>query len=77
LRIREALRMRGVEGELINHYIDNGAPEWDTHIARVRAKRFGSRVPEERRERVRQARFLQYRGFTHDQIRRLIRIGDG
>jgi regulatory protein len=77
LRIREALRIRGVEGELINHYIDNGAPEWDTHIAWVRAKRFGNRVPEERGERMRQARFLQYRGFTHDQIRRLIRIGDG
>lgn len=69
--------MRGVEGELINHYIDNGASEWDTHSARVRAKRFGSRVPEDRRERLRQARFLQYRGFTHDQIRRLIRIDDG
>jgi regulatory protein len=35
---------------------------------KVRHKRFGSELPEDFKERARQARFLQYRGFTTDQI---------
>jgi regulatory protein len=32
-------------------------------------RRFGEDVPAEWKERARQARFLEYRGFTGDQIR--------
>lgn len=74
LRIMEELKVRGVEEDLIHQYID--APEWDAHITRVRAKRFGNRLAKDSRERLRQARFLQYRGFTSDQIRRLMRADD-
>jgi len=35
----------------------------------VRRKRFGAAPPSDFRERARQARFLEYRGFDGDQIR--------
>ncbi len=74
LRITEELKVRGVEETLIHQYI--GEPEWEEHLSRVRTKRFGSGLPKDREACLRQARFLQYRGFTSDQIRRLMREGD-
>jgi len=38
----------------------------------VRSKRFGDAMPEDFKERARQARFLQYRGFTSEQIREVL-----
>jgi regulatory protein len=35
----------------------------------VRRRKFGSSPPQSLAERAKQARFLQYRGFTSDQIR--------
>ena len=39
-----------------------------------RNKRFGAGLPEDARERARQMRFLQQRGFTGDQIRAVFRL---
>jgi len=38
----------------------------------VRARKFGPGVPQDRKERARQARFLQYRGFSTDHIRAVL-----
>jgi regulatory protein len=38
----------------------------------VRRKRFGDEPPQDYKERARQSRFLQYRGFTSDQIRQVL-----
>jgi regulatory protein len=42
----------------------------------VREKRFGTALPADFRERNRQMRFLQQRGFTPGQIARLFRDND-
>jgi len=34
----------------------------------VRQRKYGDRRPDDYRERARQSRFLQYRGFTGEQI---------
>ena len=40
----------------------------------MRRKRFGADPPSDFRERARQARFLEYRGFSRDQIRAALEV---
>jgi regulatory protein len=43
--------------------------DWKTVAASVRQRKFGEAVPAEYPLRAKQMRFLQYRGFSTDQIR--------
>ena len=73
LKIRAELRQRGVADELITAWLDERDQVWLERAEAVRCKKFGSALPVEYMEKVRQARFLQYRGFTPEQTRRLLR----
>ena len=42
--------------------------DWFALAVTVRCKRFGEAVPADFKERAKQQRFLQYRGFSHEQI---------
>ncbi len=68
VRIRRDLDVAGVGAELIEAALDSG-PDWASLAQQVRRRRFGSKLPQVWREKGRQARFLQYRGFTNDHIR--------
>lgn len=68
LRIKQELQEKGVAGELIDQWLDMSGPKWTNDIRWVRQKKFGAKLPKNFAERARQMRFLQYRGFTHDQI---------
>ncbi|VAX08853.1 Regulatory protein RecX [hydrothermal vent metagenome] len=68
LKIQSELKLRGVSDDIISRYLDCGAPIWHEVVKEVRCKRFGAGVPAEYEQRMRQARFLQQRGFTHEQI---------
>ncbi len=72
LRTERELRDKGVDPVLIESVLDSGDPQWLDLVQRIRRKKFGSAVPTDYRERARQARFLQYRGFTYDQIQRAL-----
>ena len=76
LRIERELRDKGVAPEIIGPWIDETGREWSELIRQVRRKRFGEGPPRTLAERAKQARFLQYRGFTHDQIRRVLTADD-
>ncbi len=67
-KIRQELKERGVNTELINDTLNSTNIDWFTLAATVRCKRFGEKNPDDFKERVKQQRFLQYRGFTHEQI---------
>lgn len=69
LWIKRELQEKGVAGELIAERLDVSGREWIEEIRHVRQKKYGDKQPKNFAERARQARFLQYRGFTHDQIR--------
>jgi regulatory protein len=43
-------------------------PDWRALAREVRVRKFGTTEPPGWRERARQARFLQYRGFSSDHI---------
>jgi regulatory protein len=44
-------------------------PDWRALAREVRARKFGAEEPASWTEKGRQARFLQYRGFSSDHIR--------
>ena len=62
------MREKRVGEELIETLLDKHAPQWYENAEQVRAKRFGNPQPENYEEKARQMRFLQYRGFTSDQV---------
>jgi regulatory protein len=72
LRIRDELRARGVDQALIDDRLHAFDDRWREQIERVRSKRFGPAMPVDFRERARQMRFLQQRGFTPEQIHDLL-----
>ena len=68
LRIRRELRERGVVDGLANHTAAPSDPAWRERADAARRRKFGDDLPREYRDRARQARFLEYRGFTHEQV---------
>ena len=67
-RIRQDLAATGLSTELIAGAIEAG-PDFAALCRQVRTRRFGADLPAEWKEKARQARFLQYRGFSSDHIR--------
>ena len=67
VRIRVELEARGVAVELIEQQLC--AHDWVAIASVARDKRFGTATPADYREWARQARFLQNRGFTSEQVR--------
>lgn len=68
LRIIAELQQRGIDAELIDNFINESGHEWLEFAAQVRQKRFGKKIPKEFNEKVKQMRFLQYRGFSTTHI---------
>ena len=73
VRIRAELRQRGVPDALIDAWLDERDPAWLERAEAVRRRKFGADPPADYREQARQGRFLQYRGFTAEQTRRVMR----
>ncbi|MCL4316198.1 MAG: recombination regulator RecX [Gammaproteobacteria bacterium] len=70
--ITAALRERGVSNELIQQSVDGNNPVWQQRAAEARRKRFGV-LPGDYREKARQMRFLEARGFSAEQIRAVLK----
>ena len=76
VRLNQELRERGIEDNMIERCLDNFKIEWMEILTNVRNKKFGASPPADFKERSRQSHFLQYRGFTGDQIKNLYRGDD-
>lgn len=72
IKIAMELQQRGISDELVNAYLDERDAQWMESAHAVRIKRFGPSPPSDFKERARQMRFLQYRGFTMEQIQRAV-----
>jgi len=68
MRIQRDLAAFGVAAGLIEGALAAVA-DWAAVARDVRRRRFGPEAPTEWAEKGRQARFLQYRGFSNDHIR--------
>lgn len=74
-RIRNELRRAGLNSETVQTTMDHAKEEGPDFLAlarATRARKFGDGIPKDRKERARQARFLQYRGFSTDHIRAVL-----
>jgi regulatory protein len=72
-RLRQTLRTKGVDAELIDAQLSNESLPDELERARALWVRKFVLAPVDSKEWARQARFLQSRGFSADLIRRLLK----
>lgn len=72
VRIRIELEQKGIDGEIVERALAEAEVDWHALAEEVRTKRFGPAPPDSFRERARQARFLQYRGFATEHLGRAL-----
>lgn len=68
IRIRQELKERGIRSEEIGDALENAGADWYAMALEIRSKKFGPELPADFKEKARQMRFLQYRGFEQDHI---------
>jgi regulatory protein len=68
VRIADDLKAFGLPDDVVNAALAEG-PDWRARVRDVRVRKFGKEEPSSWAEKARQARFLQYRGFSADHIR--------
>lgn len=69
MRIRADLSQRGVRDPVIHEALSEADADWSALAIEVRRKKFGDDEPVDLKDKARQMRFLQYRGFESDQVR--------
>jgi regulatory protein len=67
LRLRQDLKQRGINAPLIEQALSNLEVDWFELARRLRERRFGQKPVTDQKEKARQLRYLQYRGFTVEQ----------
>jgi regulatory protein len=68
VKIRAELREREIASSTIEAELAAADTDWYAAASEVRLKKFGPDLPRDFNEKARQMRFLQSRGFDHDQI---------
>jgi regulatory protein len=68
LRIHADLGQRGIASGLVDEVLEEAGEDWYALARDARLKKFGRSQPAGFRDKARQMRFLQYRGFEPDQI---------
>ena len=73
IKIRHELRRKGVDEELVDVYLDPFQDGWFELMSEQRIRKFGVEIPDEYALKMKQARFLQNRGFSPESVMRLFR----
>ena len=73
VKIQHELRHRGVASELVDNYLDKFDGEWQQRMLDLKIRKFGAEIPADYPEKMKQARFLQNRGFSPELVMRLFR----
>lgn len=71
LRIRQELRVKGFPSEIIERLFEEDETDWYTLCQEVHEKKFWGSKPKDFKEKAKQIRYLQYRGFTSEYINAL------
>ena len=71
-RLEMELREKRVPEALVQAVMEQSRGSWTELAATVRRKKFGADAPRDFKNKARQMRFLQYRGFTPEQISRVV-----
>ena len=73
IKIKYELRQKGISDDLVDDYFSSLEVDWNLRMAEQRIKKFGEVIPVEYKEKMKQARFLQNRGFSPGSVMRLFR----
>lgn len=73
VRIRQELGERGIAADLIQINMEKSEYNWSDLMCQQRTKKFGVEIPQDFKEKMKQARFLQNRGFSPESVMRLFR----
>jgi regulatory protein len=76
LRIERELKEKGVDPSVVNHWLDARDPQWLEVLRDVYRKKYGDSPPGNFQERARRARFLQSRGFSAEQVMKVLKTDD-
>ncbi len=68
-RILADLSQRGVREALVHEALSETEADWFALAREVRRKKFGKSEPNDFKDKAKQMRFLQYRGFESDHVR--------
>jgi regulatory protein len=69
LKIRTELRQKGVSDAMIAEFLNERDSLWRESAQEVRSKKYGPDLPVDFKDKARQARFLQSRGFSTEHTR--------
>lgn len=67
-RIKQELKQRGIALTIIAEHLDIHDNDWLLQMRKIWQKHFKGKPPTNLNERAKQMRFLQYRGYTREQI---------
>jgi regulatory protein len=76
VRIRLDLGQKGIGESTIEIALEEADPDWRALAREQRTKKFGPDLPTDFKEKARQMRFLQYRGFEQGHIQAAVGAGD-
>jgi len=75
-RIRADLSQRGIRDSMTQEVVARFGQDWFALARETRQKKYGVDEPAEFKEKARQMRFLQYRGFEPEQIQAAVSAHD-
>ena len=76
LKIRAELRQKGISDAMIAGFLNERDEVWRESAQAVRIKKYGAELPFDLKEKARQARFLQSRGFSTEHTRYAMHYDD-
>jgi regulatory protein len=74
LRIQAELFQRGIPLPIIENQLKSQHNSWHEKIIKIWKKKFKNQLPKDRKTHAQQMRFLQYRGFTTEQINPILML---
>ena len=75
-RIRMELQQHQLPTDLIEMHLDDRDVIWKESAIKVKLKKFGDELTDDYQQQMKQAKFLEYRGFTHEQISAALKTCD-
>ena len=68
-RIQQELIQKGINSELAKTAITDANADWFELAKQLKERRFGEEISTDFKEKAKQSRYLQYRGFDFEQIK--------
>ena len=68
-RIQQELKQKGINSELAKTALSEANADWFELAKQLKERRFGEEASTDFKEKAKQSRYLQYRGFDFEQIK--------